>query len=380
MEGLDLDNILLENEAETLFSSVDDNPFVNNEQEQESEQEKEQEVTEEIDADNLFADTSESVGNENDKEVEEDIESEEISSSQNFYSSITRALAEEDVFQDLEEDTINSIDSPEAFKQLIEDQINAGLEDRQKRVYEALTNNVEPSDIRKYENTIGYLNSITDDKLNSEDEEGENLRKQLIYQDYINRGYSAERAQKEVTKSFNSGSDLEDAKDALEANKQFYGNSYKMLLDDAKKEQERIQADRKKQADKLQKDILESKQLFGDLELDKKTRQQIFDNISKPIYRDKKTNRTYTAIQKYEEENRTDFLKNLAICYTLTDGFKNFDKLVQTKAKKEVKKGLKNLEKTINSTSRNSDGSLRFVSGVNKDPESYLGKGWDLDV
>lgn len=380
MEGLDLDNILLENEADTLISNMNENPFQDKEQDDDDKGNEEKEITEEIDADNLFANTSEGVGNENDKEVEEDIDDDKGGSSQNFYSSITRALAEEDVFQNLEDKTIDEIDSPEAFKQLIEDQINAGLEERQKRVYEALTNNVEPSDIRKYENTIGYLNSIDDDKLSSDDEDGETLRKQLIYQDYINRGYSAERAQKEVTKSFNSGSDIEDAKEALEANKVFYGNSYKALLDEAKAQQEARQEERRKQAEKLQKDILESKNLFGDMEIDKKLRQQIFDNISKPVYKDRKTGRVYTAIQKYEEENRTDFLKNLAICYTLTDGFQNFDKLVQSKVKKEVKKGLKNLEKTINSTSRGSDGSLRFVTGTAKDPESYLGKGWDLDI
>lgn len=378
MEGLDLDNILLENEADNLISSVNENPFQKEQDDDKGNEENE--ITEEIDADNLFVNTSESVGNDNDKEVEEDIDDDKGGSSQNFYSSITRALAEEDVFQNLEDKAIDEVDSPEAFKQLIEDQINAGLDERQKRIYEALTNNVEPSDIRKYENTVGYLNSITDEKLSSDDDEGETLRKQLIYQDFINRGYSAERAQKEVTKSFNSGSDIEDAKEALEANKVFYGNSYKALLDEAKAQQEARQEERRKQAEKLEKDILESKNLFGDMELDKKLRQQIYDNISKPVYKDRKTGRVYTAIQKYEEENRTDFLKNLAICYTLTDGFKNFDKLVQSKVKKEVKKGLKNLEKTINSTSRGSDGSLRFVSGTNKDPESYLGRGWDLDV
>ena len=48
--------------------------------------------------------------------------------------------------------------------------------------------------------------------------------------------------------------------------------------------------------------------------------------------------------------------------------------------RKEVKKGLRELEHTLNNTSRTSDGNLKFASGVEDDPESFIGKGWDLDV
>jgi len=44
------------------------------------------------------------------------------------------------------------------------------------------------------------LNNITEDDINSE-KDGEQLRKNLIYQDCVNRGWSKERAQKEVAKS-----------------------------------------------------------------------------------------------------------------------------------------------------------------------------------
>ena len=48
--------------------------------------------------------------------------------------------------------------------------------------------------------------------------------------------------------------------------------------------------------------------------------------------------------------------------------------------KEEVKKGLRELEHTLNNTARTSDGNLKFVSGVDEDPESFIGKGWNLDV
>jgi hypothetical protein len=86
-----------------------------------------------------------------------------------------------------------------------------------------------------------------------------------------------------------------------------------------------------------------------------------------------------TAIQKYESENRVDFLRNLSIVYTLTDGFKNLDNLVKDRVKKEVRKGQRELEHTINNTARHLDGSLKYTSGVS-DKESRSSKFIDLAI
>ena len=47
-----------------------------------------------------------------------------------------------------------------------------------------------------------------------------------------------------------------------------------------------------------------------------------------------------------------------------------------------MKKGLKNLENTINNSTRNHDGSLKFVtSRRSDDDDSYFGKGgWVPDI
>ena len=137
---------------------------------------------------------------------------------------------------------------------------------------------------------------------------------------------------------------------------------------------------RKEDAEKLKKSLLEDTKSFGEIQLDKTTRQKIFDNISKPIFKEPKTGELYTAIQKYEMENKTEFMKNLGLLFTLTDGFKSLDTLVKGRVTKEIKKGLRELENTLNNTSRSSDGNLKFVSGVDEDPEAFIGKGWDLDI
>lgn len=386
-EELSLDNILGAEEIENLFvedNETQDTPPANGEppkKEEEPSKDKE-ETTEVVDVDNLFTDTPESVGSgkENTEEKEDTTPKGDGTSPKNFYSSIAKALKEEGIFPDLDDDGLSKVKEPEDFRDLIDQQIKAGLDERQKRIDEALNAGVEPTEIRKYENTMSFLDSIKEENISDEGDKGEKLRKDLIYQDFINRGYSKERAAREVQKSFNAGTDIDDAKEALKSNIDFFRDKYDELVNDAKSEAKQEEKERKEQAEKLKSSILNDKEVFGDLSVDKSTRQKIYDNIAKPVYKDPETGEYFTAIQKYEMENRTDFLKNIGLLFTLTDGFKNLDGLVKGKVKKEVKKGLRELEHTLNNTARTSDGNLKFVSGVDEDPESFIGKGWDLDV
>lgn len=381
-EELNIDNILDANEIDNLFADSENSTeeTQENTQETKEQEEKQKEETTEVSVEDLF-DEPESVGSgkDDDKKEKEDA-IKQGSSSPNFYSSMAKALKEDGIFPDLEDDTVGEVNNPEAFLDLIKKQIQAGLDERQKRIDDALNAGIEPTEVKKYENTLAYLDSISEDSLKDEGEEGEKLRKRLIYQDFINRGYSEERATREVQKSLNSGSDIEDAKEALKSNKEFFKEQYDTVVEEAKKEEEKEKTKLKEQADNLKKSILEDKNLFGEVEVDKPTRQRVFDNISKPVYRDPNTGSYLTALQKYEMENRIDFLKNVGLIFTLTDGFKNLNGLVKGKIKKEVNKGLRELEQTINNTSRGSDGNLKFVSGVSEDPESFIGKGWNLDV
>ena len=383
-EELSLDNILGAEEIENLFVEDEDTPPANGEppkKEEEPDKDKE-ETTEVVDVDNLFTDTPESVGSgkENTEEKEDTTPKGDGTSPKNFYSSIAKALKEEGIFPDLDDEGLSKVKDPEDFRDLIDQQIKAGLDERQKRIDEALNAGVEPTEIRKYENTINFLDSIKEENISDEGDKGEKLRKDLIYQDFINRGYSKERAAREVQKSFNAGTDIDDAKEALKSNIDFFKDKYDELVNEAKSEAEQEEKERKEQAEKLKSSILNDKDVFGDLSIDKSTRQKIYDNIAKPVYKDPETGEYFTAIQKYEMENRTDFLKNIGLLFTLTDGFKNLDGLVKGKVKKEVKKGLRELEHTLNNTARTSDGNLKFVSGVDEDPESFIGKGWNLDV
>ena len=384
MEELSLDNILSEDQVVGLFSNgptEEDTPTDTPSTEPPENTEQIEDIkTTEATPEELFGEP-ESVGSE-----EEDIKDEKGTasnkggSSSSFYSSIANALVEDGILQNLDDDQLSKINSAEDFAEVISNQIKNQFDERQKRIDDALNFGIEPTEIQKYERYLDTLEHITDDKLSSEDEAGEHLRKNLIYQDYLNKGYTQERALKMVERSFKAGTDIDDAREALQDNKDFFSNQYNQLIKNAKVESDNYQKEIKKQADKLRNSILEEDKAFGEIAVDKGTRQKVYDCICKPAYTDPETGTKLTAIQKYELENRVDFLKNVGLLYVLTDGFKNIDRLVQDKVKKETKKSLRNLEHTLKGDASIRGGNLTFVNNSGEtDPESLF-KGWKLSV
>lgn len=376
---LSLDNILTDEDISSLFE--DDNIEDTTSDETDDNKTKEDNKTTEVNVDELFTEP-ESVGreNNNNEEQEDTNDSNDDGASPNFFSSIAAALVDEGVFPDLNEDEISQIKGPEDFRDLIDRQIKSGIDEANQRVLDALNAGVEPTAIQNYERVLSYLDSIDDATLEDESEKGESLRKNIIYQDYINRGFSKERATKEVEKSFRAGTDIEDAKESLTGNKDFYRGQYDDLIKEGKEAEAKEAKREKEQAEELKKSILTEKKIFGDIEIDKNTRQRVYDNIAKPIYKDPDSGKLLTAVQKYQRENPVEFSKNLGLLFTLTDGFKNIDALVGGKVKKEVKKGLRELETKIRSTSSSTSGNLRFANGGYNDKESVFSKNFEIDI
>ena len=156
-EDLSLDNILVGEDLENLFEEEST-------QETETPEEKETKETTEVNVEDLFA-GPESVGSEEHNEEKEEPESNKGGASPNLFSSIATALKEEGIFPDLDDDVISKVDGAESFRDLVEQQIQAGLDDVQKRVNEALNLGVEPSVIQQSEQTLSYLDSIEESSI-----------------------------------------------------------------------------------------------------------------------------------------------------------------------------------------------------------------------
>jgi len=273
MEDLDLniDNMFT---MEDLETTTDEKNDVDN---KDNDKESAEQI---IDGDTLFKD-AEGVGTETEDTQGEDNNlgdkgSEDTSPKENFYSVTAKAFKEDGIFPNLSDEDIKTVKSAEDFADLVQKQINAGLDESQRKIKDALEGGVDSSEIQEYEQTIQYLNSLNEEVLSSETKESENIRKQIIYQDYINKGFSKERAAKEVDKSIKAGTDIEDALESLEGNKEHFKSKYDDFLNIGKKEKEESVKRQQKQYSDLNKKITDTSEPFKGLKLT--------DNVKKQRY------------------------------------------------------------------------------------------------
>ena len=360
--------LLSAEEAEKLFDET--KPL--QEVEEPVEEEQQETPTEENES------SSEKVGTEDEHE-ENAISPKGDGSSPSFYSSIATALKNDGIFPEFSDEELSAANSPEAFAELFEKAITSKLDERQRRIDQALGNGIAPDTVKMYEQTLSYLGSITDEVINDESEQGESVRKQLIYNDLLNRGFSQEKAMREVEKSFKSGSDIDDAKDALAALNNFYQNGYAKIQQEAKDRVENAKKQRQQDEAKFRKMILDDDIVLGETKLDKRTKQNVFDAVSKPVYKDPDTGALLTQVQKFQKENPLEFLKQIGMWFVLTNGGKDFSGLAKQQVIAEKNKGIKELERKINSSAFDSDGSLKYMSGSQISTDTLLNDGWQVD-
>ena len=287
--------------------------------------------------------------------------------SPNISSSIAEALVDEGALQTLSKERLAEIktteDLIEAFKEDLGNQLTA----EQKRVSDALTYGVKPTRIQQYEQWIKTLDSVTDEIIEGEDEQNENYRKNLIYQNYKAKGFDDEDAQDMVNRSVESGKDIDDAKKALSSLKKYYQKAYDDEINEAKKEYDKHMAAQKKQLEELKTSVLEDKENFYEqFELNKSARQKVFDVIAKPSVVD--GDNKLTPLQAFIKNDPNKANKIIGTLYVLTDGFTKFDGIMKGTVKKQVRQSVKNLEKAL-TTVDTGDGSLNLKSGIGENDD-----------
>lgn len=276
------------------------------------------------------------------------------------FSSIAKQFADEGVWE-LDDEEVKDADS---FKSLIKKAIENGIDEKTKRVSELLDMGADSKDIKEFEDTIEYLHGIQNEDILAEGEDGDNLRKRLIMQDLINNGVDEQEAVTKVKEIFKKGNDITEAKKALQANKDYFQKAYKEMAEEQRKKADEWDNSVQKQTEELKTSIMSNDKFLGELDIDEKIKKQALANLSEPKYKDKQSGQMLTAIQRYERENKTEFLKNLGLVFTLTDGFKNMDKLVNKAVKRRVNNEISGIEDLLKNPS-GSDASLSMVTGAN---------------
>ena len=303
---------------------------------------------------------SEKVGNEDeDKEDKKEPTSktETGSSPKNPYSSIAYAMYEEGVLSTLSEDDLKDVKDGQSLVAVMDKYVESRFDEQQKRVLDALNVGIEKTAIQQYESTIQALDNVSSENLEAETAEGENLRKAVIYQYYINKGESQERAQKMVDRAFSSGTDVEDAKDFIEELKTSTKEKYAALIEEGKKQAQEAKKQQEAALTKAKKAILEDENILGGVSVDKVTRQKALDYWLKPVH--KKEDGTYQSeLQKYATEHPDEFQMKIALLFAMSDKFKSPEKIAGETVKKAKKKAMLELEDVVNNTRRTASGGI----------------------
>jgi hypothetical protein len=313
----------------------------------------------------LLPNNPESVAADKKEDIDKNLPPTNVGASNSKIFQLAKALKEEGVLSTADDDEIKELKDYSSLVKLIAKEVDNRLDSTQKRINTALSNGIEPDQIKVYEQALNNLNNINDDIIESDADNSIALRKELIMRDFLNRGFNENRARAEVEKSFKAGTDIEDAKEALQSNIEFYGNQYSSLIEEAKKNVDSYKNKIKEEEELLHKNILEDENLYNKFNVSKDVREKIFNTITKPVYKDEDGN-LYTSFTKYIKDNREDYMKTVGLLFTMTDGFKNLEKLTKININKAKTKALQDLEKSLNNSNADifNNGSLSYYSGV----------------
>lgn len=291
-------------------------------------------------------------------------------SSLNLYSSLAKVLYEEGVTPhlNLETDKVESVeDLISVIKKEIQTSEFEGLTDNQKFYLNAIREGIPEETIKDTIEASITIESITEDDL----ETNEDLRVNIISQYYIAKGMSDKEASKLAQRSVNLAEDLDDAKSSLAALKDMTEQLKTKQLEDAKLQREKIVNDNNQKLIQLKQTITDIDEIIPGNKIDPKAKDVLYNIITKPVA--EKDGKPVNAVFNYMSENPVDAQIKLAYIYSLTDGFKNMDKLITSKAKS---KASRELEDTLRRTKFNATGTHNF--NTNDNDSSYGIDDYDL--
>lgn len=283
-----------------------------------------------IPSDDLEFPGQENVAEENEPEEDDSANADDDannSTSPSMYSSFANLLHEEGLLSSLDSNT--EIKSIADIKSLVEAEIEMKVESKfsseELEDLRALRNGVSPSELAQHHALQNQLSSIGAEHIEGNPE----LRKQLIYQDYVNQGLSEAKALKLVNRSVDLEQDGEDAIEALESIKSF--EAHKLEEQQAQRKIEAEQADARYAAEqaKLKDSIYAKEEIIKGQKLTKVLKDRVYNSMTNVIGNSPE-GVPENALMRDRRENPIEFDSKLYYLYEITKGFKDFTILNKT--------------------------------------------------
>lgn len=268
-----------------------------------------------------------------DKPAEEDSLPKGDASSQKLYSSLASALAEEGIISSLDDPTkIKSVDDLfEVIKGEIKKNEFSDLTEDQKQYLEAIRSGVPVEDFKQVKSFEQQLEAITAEALSDSEE----LRKAIIMQDYMNQGIDQAKAEKLAQRSVDLNEDTTDALEALASVKEFTKKGLDQKILAAKEQQKAAIKAQQDELLKVKKTVDDLKEIIPGFQINEKVKKEIYDQMTKTIGQTK-DGKPLNALTKARMEDPVNFSIRMHYLFHLTNGFKDFNKIIKTTKSKAV--------------------------------------------
>jgi hypothetical protein len=215
-----------------------------------------------------------------------------FSSSNVALTKLASALHQDGIITGVTEEELKDVDGDklaEFLKRTIKSNEYADLGDKGKEFLDAIRAGLPLETAVKIHNTELQLENFTEDLFVESDDDDDDVaeskrasREQLIYNDLLSRGFSADVAKRKTAMAFKEGVDEEDAKVALESLRTVVKQNKAAELERVKAEQEAIQTQRQALVAK----VISTEEILPGIKVPEAMRSKIAKALTEPTGRD----------------------------------------------------------------------------------------------
>lgn len=268
-------------------------------------------------------------------EIDDEPSSTESSSSP--YNTFALALSEEGLISLTKDEKIESFnDLKSIIARTIKENEFSGLTEHQRTYLESIRNGIPEDDVIGSLKTMESFSKITDSQL----EEDETLRLELITQEFISKGYDKSKADKLAKRSVELGEDTDDAKEALVNLKKTEEARLKTANKQREAQAKLAEEQYTKNLSKIKETIQKTESIIPGIPLNSRIKDETFDSMTKVVAYDESGN-PLNALGAALQKNREDIELKLNYLFTVTKGLTDFTAL-KASTKSTVLKELEN--------------------------------------
>jgi hypothetical protein len=306
------------------------------------------------------------------KEKDEEGNSDE-DTSPDIFTSFATLLSEKGLLSSFNKET--KLESEEDLANLVKSEIDSKSKEMivsklGEEGFEALEKGVSLSEYQSYKTDLETLDSVNDETL----ENNQDLSKRIILEDYKAQGLPEERAIKLLNKSVALGEEslLDDAKESLDSLKEYQKVQFEKTQEQRIAERNQALQEQEKIDNDLKNSVYNTEEIINGVKINKEIKDRMYDTMTSIVSKNE-NGVPENQLMKDRREDPINFDTKLYYLYTLTKGFNDFSKLMNTTTSKVTS----DFENALRSNSKfENSGSPDFLN----DADSYDGIGEELNM